>query len=441
MLGLWARGTLDISHETPRGMITWLTAATDVTVTQQINQSWDLEFKYPKDAPGADYIKNGFGIVECEGQAYVIESVAQETDGPDTVKCRHVFYRNADHTHIPNIGSTDTDDTISIAPYDLMKGLPVPGCACLSPAAVKEMGMEWIGTNPAFTIDFESVDKTTLLSAAAQVIENAGQGEIYVDNEKYAIVKRIGNDRDIIISTANFARSVSVQYDYSDIITRLYPYGKDDLTIANAAKNDGKTPYIDSQNRIAYATDCGGYKDYSDIVDADKLWERAMWEFDEDNPDRIDAPKISITGTVIDIFGKTGVKIGLGDGVWVADRGVKTYVRCIGLTHYPDRAELDSVQLGQVQKDAFFYLNQLGRLAKRYKESSTYKGKIQGKKISGTVPTANIGTAQSAKEVSTSGGGISIKGNVITILGNTLTVSDGKLCFNGKELNVKESEG
>ena len=45
MLGLWARGTLDISHETPRGMITWLTAATDVTVTQQINQSWDLEFK------------------------------------------------------------------------------------------------------------------------------------------------------------------------------------------------------------------------------------------------------------------------------------------------------------------------------------------------------------------------------------------------------------
>ena len=92
-------------------------------------------------------------------------------------------------------------------------------------------------------------------------------------------------------------QSISIERNVSDMITRLWAFGSDDLTVSSV--NGGKA-YIDSPNIEKYGVQ-EGYKDYSDYTSADKLYRNAKWEFDEDNEDRIDVPQLTISGKLIDL--------------------------------------------------------------------------------------------------------------------------------------------
>ena len=66
------------------------------------------------------------------------------------------------------------------------------------------------------------------------------------------------------------------------MITRLWAFGSDDLTVSSV--NGGKADH--SPNIEKYGVQ-EGYKDYSDYTSAEKLLRNAKWEFDEDNEDSI----------------------------------------------------------------------------------------------------------------------------------------------------------
>lgn len=406
MLCLWKPNTDIVEHSisAQNGMfVGWMPLAADVCETKRLNEDWTLSFSYPRNDRLSEALREPFAVVELDGHMFIAESITSTSDELDKISCRHAFFRDTSKMHVPNLGSTDTSDTIGIKPMVLaQKAFSESGCyvsdssytvpsnqrySPLGQEAAQALGMCLLGEDPETTIDWESTDKTTVLDILSQIIENSGEGELYIGkNRVWAIVKRIGEDKNIILNTANFATNISIAKNYSDIVTRLYVYGKDDLTIANAEKNTSKTVYINSPNIGIYPL-CEGYKEYSDIEDPDKLFERALWETDEDNPNRIDMPKITVTATVAALSAAGGrtLDISLGDGLWIYDLGTRYYVRCIEMSHYPFEPGRDSLILGTPEKDSFFFLNQLGKLAARYKNISTYKGAVQGTKVSGTV--------------------------------------------------------
>lgn len=398
------------------GADTVLYDASDVCISESINEEYTLEFQLPYS--NTTGLSVGRTVV-CEGQIYRVVNINSNDDSKKhSVKCTHVFCFDSKRLHIPNIGSTDDVDFIGVSPYTVVKEAhnkikKFSSITMFTEQELESRGLHWLGgtdeDNPEFLIDFESVDKTTLWDVLKQIIENAGRGEIYAENKTFALVERIGNDSGAVISTAENMNGVSVEYDISDMITLLYPYGKDGLEITSAAANESGTAYIISPNYI-YGT-CHGYKDY-DLSDPEDLYNRALWEFDEDNPDRIDVPDINISGTVTDIGIPQGIRI--GDRVRVLHNGNEINERIISIKRYPFEGTPSSVSIGRVRRDMFFYLNQIGVFTQRYKNISTYNGKIYGDKITGT--TKNTYIAQNAITLSNTSAQLTVNGSGIRII-------------------------
>lgn len=110
------------------------------------------------------------------------------------------------------------------------------------------MGMTRIGAD-GVKIDFYPTDKINTYDVIQNVIEAYGRGEIYYDNYRFAVVERIGKDNGVRMSIKKNMTSLSVERSTQELTTRLYMYGKDDLTISSV--NGGK-PYIESE---------GGYRE------------------------------------------------------------------------------------------------------------------------------------------------------------------------------------
>ena len=400
MLRLYQDGVVSVETSSPRQFFGVLHEAVQICVSQQINGDYTLSFKYPKNgayARHANFRPNS--IVECDGQLFRIVKLSRSDEPLMEISCEHVFNYDAKRLHYPNVASTDTGDFIGEDAYGVLEALDLGEFTLMSEAELAKLGMRRISVN----IDFEGMDKTNLYDVMQKIIGCAGIGEIYADNYRIAIVERIGRDTKTVINTALNAQQLSVEYDTSELVTRLYPYGKDNLEITNATANEDGEMYILSTNWGRYGI-IDGYRDYSDYVDPDLLMERALWEFDEENPNRLDVPSVNISGSVADLsrVGENVEKLGLGDGVKVIDGDEEFVERVISITRYPLESVADSVSIGRVKKDMFFYLNQLGLLAKRYKSISTNDGRVQGTKVSG------------------------------------FTVRNGELYFNGKKIVTEE---
>lgn len=435
--------------------------AEDVYISKKINESNTLSFKMPISA--ADKISVSRRI-KCEKEIYVVESVSCDNDNKTiSVSCTHEFIYIAKRLHIPLFASTDTVDFIGVDVDVVLSGLHNKLCEIMGdygyrlllPHECSALGFEPLEGK----IDYEAEDKVTLWTVLENIISFSGHGEIYFSSDNgegykncYGIVKRIGIDTDITFSTSTNMNNVSVDYDISDMITMLWPYGDNDMDIVNAPQNTDGLPYIISPNAELYGKICG-YKSYkiSDLTEAgpEKLFNRAVWEFDIANPDRIDVPSINITGTVTDIGIPEGIC--LGDTVNVIDNGRVIRERIISIKKYPYSGDPSEVSIGRVKRDMFFYLNQVGIFTQRYKNISARNGKIFGSKVTGTVKTNAI-SAEEAVSLLNPTGQIVIDSNGIRILsgdgaffnvnknelevGNAITVSNAKATANLSELKL-----
>lgn len=412
------------------GMIAVLDEAVNVRITKEINSTDRLTFSFPASSEKALLLAAN-RIISCEGQRYRIMRVSKTVSEID-VECLHIWFANAPAVHIPTIS-----DNIGVTPYSLVRAASGGGFHAMSDTEVKSLGMSWIGkgdllkntgvsSGKEFAIDFFAVDKISLFDFVKTVIDNAGFGEIYYDNHKFAIVERIGKNTPLRLSLAQNLENISVETDISSMVTRLYPYGYEDLTIGSV---HGKN-YIDSPNISKYGI-AEGYKDYSDYTRADDLFYNASWEFDELNPDRIDVPSVSITGTAIDLsrFAEYGDfdSIQLGDSVTVIDaEGTEISERVISISYYPYEAKPAELTIGRAQRDLYFYISQISRLASRYSKCSTTSGMISAKAISGTKPSSSVEISSSTAMV---------RGNemISVIDGNSarvkIGIQDGKYVF------------
>lgn len=405
-----------------------LNNAYNIKETRILNDTGSIEFDYPYDEKARLISQNM--LVSVNGHIYEISRTTRNTNGTDTL---HVygtphFVYEAQKAFIPTIG----DNIGKSSRYVLKQAIDIisefkkcVGERCIfhimTEAELTAKGMKWVADDKLL-IDFFSTDKTNLWDVIKTIIENLGRGEIYhetgIDSSNnvvcnIAIVERIGTDNGVRLRLEKNMQSISIERNVSDMITRLWAFGSDDLTVSSV--NGGKA-YIDSPNIEKYGVQ-EGYKDYSDYTSAEKLLRNAKWEFDDKNEDRIDAPQLTISGKLIDLskLAEYGAaeKLEIGDTVHVFDLDGTEYVqRVIEYQAYPLEPKESNISIGHIRRDFFIGLWQTERATKNHAKWQTANNSVNIRKVQGTVNT-NRNEVQSDNEL-------------LKIVGDLLYIEDNK---------------
>lgn len=374
-----------------KGCIEYLDKAENICVTEVIDAAHSLTFDYPMiDDKAEKIIENR--IVSVEGQAYRLYDVARTYSGSRMLKARarRIFFYDAEMHHIPTIGN-DTDprkSTIGVDPYVVIrKAIKGTKFELIPDSELAEMGMTRLGAD-GLKIDFFPTDKINTYDVIKNVIETAGKGEIYVDNFRVAVVESIGEDNGVRLTLTKNVKSLTVQYAVDDMMTRIYPYGADDLTISSV--NNG-VPYIDSPEAIKKYGIIEGYQNYPDYADPDKLMAHAKWDLmGEDNEKRFDKPRLTLTGDIIDLsklaeYGDME-KIRLGDTVKVYDDNNMYKKRITNITYYPFENKQPTVTIGAPSiRSTFFQQWQESRLMRALNKNVARGNKLKTNYFTGTV--------------------------------------------------------
>lgn len=371
-----------------KGCVAYLGNAVEVRVQKKINDIECVYFDYPYLDEKAAMIEENM-IVSCEGQGYVILKNTRKTDGKDmkTVTAADLFSTYGKAKFIENI-----PDMIGKKPSVIFrKILEGSQFTAFTEAELAERGMTWVDSD-GYLIDFFSVDKTNVWEATKTLIENCGKGEIYRDNFKVAIVKRIGQDNGVRLTLEKNLDGLEIMHDFENVITRLYPYGAEDAHIGSV--NGGKH-YIDSPNIEKYGVR-EGYKDYSDYTDPKKIKAHAEWEFDPENEDRIDVPKIKITGGFIELFKLPEVgdieKVDIGDTVRVYDNDHNMYKqRIVSYTTYPYEPKAPTIEIGHMETNFFSIIYNLCQKRRELNRVQTTNKGITTRQMQGIVNTDRNG--------------------------------------------------
>lgn len=397
------------------GCLAYLNKAYEVAVFEGLQETHTVSFKYPMKDEKAELIKEN-RIVSVEGQAYRITTVKRDYSGSRimTVKANRIFYEDAMRHHFPTIGN-DTDvskSTIGVDPYDVIKlAIADTKFELIPDSELKEMGMTRIGAD-GVKIDFYPTDKINTYDVIQNVIEAYGRGEIYYDNYRFAVVERIGKDNGVRMSIKKNMTSLSVERNTQELTTRLYMYGKDDLTISSV--NGGK-PYIDSKEGIEKYGIREAYRDYSDYDDPEKLKAFGEWDLKgEGNDFRLDRPQLTITGDVVDLskLAEYGdfYKIALGDTVHVFEDNIEHKQRIVSMTYYPYSAKQPSVTIGQpTLANAYYHAWYMGKLIKTIQKNSGRANKLKTSYFHGTVNSTQNPVRSDNKQLLLDGDLLSIK--------------------------------
>lgn len=403
-----------------------LNCAYNVKETRILNDTGSIEFDYPYDEKARLISQNM--LVSVNGHIYEISRTTRNMNCADSL---HVygtphFVYEAQKAFIPTIGdhigkSSRVVLQAAVKIISDFKEEVKEKCIfhIMTNAELSEKGMKWVADDELL-IDFFSTDKTNLWDVIKTIIENLGRGEIFhettIDSNNnivcnIAIVERIGTDNGVRLRLEKNMQSISIERNVSDMITRLWAFGSDDLTVSSV--NGGKA-YIDSPNIEKYGVQ-EGYKDYSDYTSADKLYRNAKWEFDEDNEDRIDVPQLTISGKLIDLskLAEYGAaeKLEIGDTVHVFDIDGTEYVqRVIEYQAYPLEPKESNISIGHIRRDFFIGLWQTEQATKKHAKWQTANNSVNIRKVQGTVNT-DRNEVQSDNEL-------------LKIVGDLLTIKD-----------------
>lgn len=324
-----------------------LDKASNIHITREINGDYALNFNYPIHAPKMKHIQPE-SVCRYGGQLYRVRMITQ---GEVSAKA---IYFDAARKHLQYV-----DDIIGETPYNIMlqlfEGTPIH---IMTPSEVAEKGMEWVTDKT----DFFEISKTTPIGALSILTEQLEKQkttcELYIDNFNIALVKSIGSDNVKRITLRFNAKDTTSELDSTATVTRLYPYGKDDLHIGSV--NNGKqyidSPYIDTYGVIE------GYREFNDCEEPAELLRLAKWQFDENNLERLDVPKYNMQINYVDVAAayqrhRCG-NINLGDRVKIRDEqtGVETIQRVIKMDIYPLEPQKSSIEVGRarVTFESFF---------------------------------------------------------------------------------------
>jgi len=314
--------------------------ATDVCVREVLNGEYSLSFALPANDSKWGYITEE-NFVKVKDQLFVIRNIS-DAHGDDllrTVTCEHVFFLLLD---------------------DYIESVALIGNAPAMMSMILAGTAHTIGTvDVTGTIDEETLlEDQNPIKAINALIGTLG-GELRPDNFEVNLLTHRGSTTpNIQFRYRKNIKSINRTSDSSSLITRLYVYGNDGLTIEDATNGDGKK-YLDSQYISNYRRPKTGSVSF-DTDDADELYEMGLKYLAT-----AEIPAVSYEVYVVEL--KSLAEYGaleeftLGDEGMVIDEvlGINVQARIIEYEWYPLEPPRSVVKLANFKPGVETQLSQL----------------------------------------------------------------------------------
>lgn len=331
--------------------------AKNIKIREVINGEYMLSILLPRTDPAWQYIQPD-NFINIEGQNFRIRSFDEVRDNTgkllSNIQCEHVWYDAVDCKHLPDVTLIG-----------------------VTPQAVLEEAFEGtrftIGTIEITTLTDIFLSKANPMQVALKLIDNVG-GELLRDNWTINLLNKRGADNGIQFRIGKNISTVKRTTDATNVITRLYPYGKDSIEISNV---NGGLAYLDSPLIGNYDKPKVGFIDYKDIEDNIELKNTALEEWSTDDQDGIDKPRVTYDAQVVELkklleFGDAEA-FSLGDVITIIDDGLNanTRQRIVEYEYYPFEPQRSTVKL--INYDVKSYQEkQLGTMISGFTQTSRY---------------------------------------------------------------------
>ncbi len=347
-----------------------------------------LEFSMPADTAKFDYIVNE-NLVRFDGDEYLIKK--------PTVNIREDVTVSIDcHSTALRLAKILVREKLELSSIDIQSAIVM---------ILEASNTDWvmgnlyglIGQVRSFIVDKD----TSVLDAINKALEafgavNEGITGPFVKfrtiDRRIDIYEDIGNDNGVQIRYRKNMLSLSMQTDSSSLITRLYPKGKDDITIA--AVNPTGFEYVENYSYY----EALGYN-VADSAVRKRLLQEDTWnatDYDntvylyEDSVNKLAAmawPKLTLNAQIADLyslFGITAEKLNLGD--WLAviydpvndGVSVMTRTRLTKYVEYPNEPEKNGVEIGTPQKTIADVVKGSLQMVDKVQKSRSISGLLQG---------------------------------------------------------------
>ena len=305
----------------------FLENAKDVCIEQSINGDYELTFILPKG-------DKKWGLIDFERKVGYDGRIFRIKDIDDCTISASTLLQDACRTHVQYIG-----DMITTPANEIMEGIfsKTPYVTVLKKEEIEALGLEPVTDK----IDFFEMSKTTPIACLNRLMETLKKyrvhSEVYIDNDKIGLVRQLGTKKDFVIDPRYNGCEIKPKISTYTLVTKLYPYGKDDLPL------EGDKQYILSPNYDTLG-EYEGFCNFDEVTDQEDLLLAAQTQFRADNPERIDVPKYAVNVKVLDLPGE----INLGDIVTVNDinNGIKSNQRVITVKKYPYEPHKNSIVVG-----------------------------------------------------------------------------------------------
>jgi phage minor structural protein len=212
-------------------------------VYRRLNSDYIADFHLPLTDDKREHLEQE-NIVKIGGQLFIIRGVTDSLDDRGVlsvfVECEHVFYELYSH-FLPTVSQSDASSNVILAA--VLDGTRFTGDA----------------TALSGTHDF-TVDKENAIWGINHLIALT-DAEMERDNFTITFKSAIGADNGVSFREGKNIRSISRKVDSSGVITKLYVYGKDDVTI-----DPIESQYIDD-----YPTTKSGKVVFPDVSDTGTL--------------------------------------------------------------------------------------------------------------------------------------------------------------------------
>lgn len=204
-------------------------------IVEEINGEYYLEFTIRKDSRGKYKNIIDLCIIKAQNQLFRVPSMefVKDTGFSIVVYCKHIWY---DINEIYTEDRRVKEQLVDVALDRILEG-------DVNNRFIRGMCDVVTRANANF------IDENADISIFDKIIPRWG-GELYRDNYHFAIKNRLGKyKRDVQIRFGKNAKSLKKKIDYSEVCTRIFPFGKEGVDISGC--NGGKR-YLEADNIKSY---------------------------------------------------------------------------------------------------------------------------------------------------------------------------------------------